>query len=122
MFYKYHGRVSRVVDADTVDAELDLGFGIKMHQRFRIDEYDAPETWRPRNEAEEKHGKEATQRAIQLLAEEDLVFITSKMPGIFGRYGAQIRLKDGRDYGNVMIQEGFSKKETYDGITIPRGA
>jgi len=122
MFYKYNGRVTRVVDADTVDAELDLGFGITMKQRFRIDEYDAPETWRPRNEAEKKHGEEATTRAIQLLAEEDLVFITSKTIGIYGRYGAQIRLKDGKDYGNTMIAEGFSKKETYDGITIPRGA
>jgi endonuclease YncB( thermonuclease family) len=121
MFYKYHGRVSRVVDADTVDADLDLGFGITMRQRFRIDEYDAPETWRPRNEAEKNHGIEATARAIQLLAEEDLVFITSKTIGIFGRYGAQIILKDGRDFGNVMIQEGFSKKEEYDGITIPKG-
>ena len=114
MFYKYNGRVTRVVDADTVDAELDLGFGITMNQRFRIDGFDAPETWRPRNEAEKKHGEEATARAIQLLAEEELVFITTKVIGIFGRYGAQIILKDGNDYTNVMIQENFSKKETYD--------
>lgn len=121
MFYKYHGRVKRVVDADTVDAELDLGFGIKMHQRFRIDGFDAPETWRPRNEAEKNHGAEATMRAIQLLAEEDLIFLTTKTARFFDQYRAQIRLKDGRDYGNVMIAEGFSKKETYDEITIPKG-
>lgn len=113
MFYKYNGRVTRVVDGDTVDAELDLGFGIMMHQRFRIDEYDAPEIYHPSNEAEKIHGKEATARAIQLLAEEELVFITSKQIGIYGRYGAQIRLPDGRDFGDVMIQEGFSKKEKY---------
>ena len=118
VFYKYNGRVTRVVDADTVDAELDLGFGITMSQRFRIDEYDAPETWRPRNEAEKNHGEEATARAIQLLAEEALVFITTKVIGIYGRYGAQIILKDGRDYGNVMIQEGYAKKENYDELTV----
>jgi len=113
MFYKYKGKVIRVVDADTVDAELDLGFGIIMKQRFRIDGYDAPETYHPRNEAEKIHGKKATTRAIQLLTEEELIFITSKTPGIYGRYGAQIILKDGRYFGNVMIEEGFSKKEEY---------
>jgi len=112
-FYKYKGKVLRVVDADTVDAELELGFGITMTQRFRIDSFDAPETWRPRNEAEKIHGKEATQRAIQLLAEEELIFVTSKTAGIYGRYGAQIFLKDGRDYAEVMIQEGFEKKNEY---------
>lgn len=111
--YKYKGRIKRVVDADTVDAELDLGFGITMTQRFRIDGFDAPETWRPRNEAEKIHGTEATQRAIQLIEEEDLIFITSKTAGIYGRYGAQIFLKDGRDYAEVMLQEGFGKKDEY---------
>jgi len=118
VFYKYNGKVTRVVDADTVDAELDLGFGITMNQRFRIDGFDAPETWRPRNEAEKKHGVEATARAIQLLAMESLVFITTKTIGIYGRYGAQIILKNGKDYANTMIQEGFSKKESYDGSTV----
>jgi len=113
MDYKYKGKVLRVVDADTVDAELDLGFGITMKQRFRIDGYDAPETWRPINEAEKIHGKEATRRAIQLLVKEELIFNTSKEVGIYGRYGAKIFLKDGRDYGEIMIEEGFAKKNEY---------
>jgi len=112
-FYRYKGKVLRVVDADTVDAELELGFGITMTQRFRIDSFDAPETWRPINEAENIHGKEATARAIQLLSEKDLIFITSKTAGIYGRYGAQIFLEDGRDYAKIMIKEGYSKKDEY---------
>ncbi len=111
--YQYKGKVSRVVDGDTVDAELDLGFGIKMNQRFRIADYDAPETWRPRNEAELQHGKEATKRAMELLMNKDLLFRSSKIPGIYGRYGATIWLEDGKDFGQVMIQEGFSKREEY---------
>lgn len=102
-----------VVDADTVDAELDLGFGIKMTQRFRINDYDAPETWRPRNEAEEKHGTAATLRAKDLLLEKDLYLKSSKIPGIYGRYGATIWLEDGRDFAEVMIIEGFEKLDTY---------
>jgi endonuclease YncB( thermonuclease family) len=111
--YEYKGRVLRVVDADTVDAQLDLGFGIMMTQRFRIDGFDAPETWRPRNEAEKRHGEQATQRAIELLSEKDLIFATSKTAGIYGRYGAEILLEDERDYAEVMVQEGFAKRDDY---------
>lgn len=111
--YVYKCKIINVVDADTVDAELDLGFGIKMTQRFRINDYDAPETWRPKSEAERIHGHEATTRAIQLLMGKDLYLKSSKVPGIYGRYGGTIWLEDGRDFKDVMISEGFSKKENY---------
>jgi len=111
--YQYKAKVTRVVDADTVDAELDLGFGIKMNQRFRIDGFDAPETWRPLNEAEKEHGERATKRAIELLFDKDLLFRSSKIPGIYGRYGVCIWLPDGRKFSEVMISEGFSKQEEY---------
>jgi len=111
--YQYKGKVTRVVDADTVDAELDLGFGIKMNQRFRIADYDAPETWRPRNELEAEHGGRATKRAAELLLNKDLLFRSSKIPGIYGRYGATIWLEDGSDFAKVMISEGFEKNEEY---------
>lgn len=112
--YVYKGKVLRVVDADTVDAEVDLGFGIKVTQRFRIDGFDAPETWRPRNEAEEKHGLKATERAKELLLDKNLLFESSKIPGIYGRYGATIWLEDGREFAVVMIEEGFQKQENYE--------
>jgi endonuclease YncB( thermonuclease family) len=112
--YKYKGRVLRVVDADTVDAVLDLGFCLTVEQRFRIDGFDAPETWRPRNEAEAAHGERATKRAVELLMNYDLIFCTSKTAGIYGRYGAQIFLPDGRDYANLMIYEGFEKRPEYE--------
>ena len=112
--YKYKGKVIRVVDADTVDAKLDLGFCLTVEQRFRIDSFDAPETWRPRNEAEAEHGERATKRAIELLMDKDLIFRTSKTAGIYGRYGAQIILPDGRDFANLMIYEGFEKRSDYE--------
>ncbi len=113
-FYKYKGRVHRVVDADTVDAYLDMGFNIFTKQRLRIDAFDAPETWRPRNEAENVHGKAATARAKELLEGFELVFTTSKASGIYGRFGASITLPGGRSFADVMISEGFEKKGSYD--------
>jgi endonuclease YncB( thermonuclease family) len=96
-----------------MDMEVDLGFSIKINQRFRIDGFDAPETWRPRNEAEREHGERATARAIELLMDKEIHIQSSKVAGIYGRYGATIWLEDGSDYAQVMISEGFSKKEKY---------
>ena len=111
--YIYKGKVIRVVDGDTIDAELDLGFGITMKQRFRMNDYDAPETWRPRNEAEEKHGQAAKKRAEELLLGKLIYLKSSKVPGIYGRYGATIWLEDGRDFVEIMISEGFEKRDEY---------
>lgn len=116
--YTYKGEVFNVVDGDTVDAKLDLGFGITMNQRFRIIDLDTPEIFRPRNEAEKQHGREAKLRAQDLLqhgpVSYNLIFHTSKKPGIYGRYAAKITLADDRDFAEVMVSEGYSKKESYD--------
>ena len=111
--YQYKAKVIRVVDADTVDAAVDAGFGLTMTQRFRVNDYDAPETWRPRNEAEKQHGREATVRATQLLIGQDVLLKSTKVAGIYGRFGATIWLEDGSNFAEVMINEGYSKKEDY---------
>ena len=111
--YQYKGKILRVVDADTVDAAVDVGFGLTMTQRFRLNNYDAPETFRPRNEAEKIHGKKATVRAIELLMDKHILIKSTKVAGIYGRFGATIWLEDGRNFAEVMINEGFSKKKDY---------
>jgi len=114
--FTYRGVVKRVVDGDTVDAQLDLGFGILMNQRFRIMDLDTPETWRPKSIAEKEHGTAATERANELLIGHLLIFKSTKVPQIYGRYGAHITLPDDRDFATVMIEEGFSKKESYENV------
>jgi micrococcal nuclease len=111
--YQYKAKVIRIVDADTLDAEVDLGFGITMTQRFRIENYDAPETWRPKSEAESIHGKKATERAMELLMGKDILIKSTKVAGVYGRFGATIWLEDGRNFIDVMISEGLEKKKDY---------
>jgi micrococcal nuclease len=110
--YEYNAKVTRVVDADTVDASVDLGFFISVNTRFRIQDYDAPETWRPRNEAEATHGHKATEFAKSLLVDVPII-IRSYGIGIYGRFSAVITLPDGRDFATVMKEAGFSKLENY---------
>ena len=58
--YEYNVRLVRVVDGDTVDVDIDLGFGIWLHkERIRLYGIDTPES-RTRDLEEKKYGKLAT--------------------------------------------------------------
>ena len=54
--YEYNCKIVRVVDGDTVDVDIDLGFGIWMHkERVRLHGIDTPES-RTRDLEEKKYG------------------------------------------------------------------
>jgi len=110
--YTYNAKILRVVDGDTVTAEVDLGFSIRRKEKFRIAEFDAPESWRPKTQEERIHGNAAKARAMELLTGQEVTIRTGKQ-GKYGRYIAYIDLPDGRDYATTMIQEGFSKRKSY---------
>lgn len=111
--YKYKAKIINIVDGDTFDAEVDVGFSITVTHRFVVEGIDTPETWRPRNEAEKEHGQKATNRAKELLLDKQVIIKSSKFPGIYNRYGATVTLPDGQDYTEIMISEGFEKKVEY---------
>ena len=109
--YEYRAKLVRLLDADTFDATVDLGFNISVMYRFRVRDYDAPETWRPLNEAELEHGKRATEFARNLL--KDSFIIKSYGIGIYGRFSAEVTLLDGRDFVTVMKENQFEKLDSY---------
>lgn len=111
--YTYHAIVARIIDGDTVEAILDLGFNLKYKAKFRIKGFDAPETWRPSNDAEKAHGKAATIFATELLLDKKVIISTESVVGIYGRYLASITLLDGTDFVTAMINNGFQKQSNY---------
>ena len=64
--YNYNATCVKVVDGDTIDAEIDLGFDIKIKKRIRLAGINAPES-RTRNLAEKKMGLASKDRLIELL-------------------------------------------------------
>jgi len=110
--YEYKARVVRIVDADTFDVLVDLGFDLSFKIRIRINDYDAPEIWRPRNQSEAEHGDKATAQANKLVWQKDITIRTYKL-GIYGRYTADVILPDGRSYSTLMKELGFEKSENY---------
>ena len=64
--YIYRGKLERVVDGDTVDALIDVGFDIWVKKRIRYKGLDAWES-RTRNLDEKKKGLAAKARNKELL-------------------------------------------------------
>jgi micrococcal nuclease len=77
--YTYRFVCDRVVDGDTVDGIVDLGFKMFFHTRVRLAGYDAPETWRPASVQEGEAGALVTQYLAQLIEGKDLMLQSQKL-------------------------------------------
>lgn len=108
--YSYNFRLDRVVDGDTIDAFVDLGFGIWTKQRFRLWGIDTPEI-RSRDKEEKAAGFRAKDRLEELLTEnEDIMVQTSKEKGKFGRYLAKLFIMGNttRCINKILVSEGHA--------------
>ena len=64
--YVYKAKLDRVVDGDTLDAIIDLGFDITVHKRIRLAGINAPES-RTRDLEEKKRGLAAKEALLTML-------------------------------------------------------
>jgi micrococcal nuclease len=109
--YEYKCKVLRVVDGDTVDVDIDLGFGIVLSdERVRIMGIDTPES-RTRDKVEKLFGKASKYRLESLLGEIAILKTQinkdgEDMKGKFGRVLGDFVTEDGRMATEVMIDEG----------------
>jgi micrococcal nuclease len=85
--YEYKGVIAKIVDADTLDIKVDLGFQITVHERFRIARIDA---WEVRGKEREKGlvAKAYVEGVMPIGTE--VVIVTNKDKGKYGRYIAEI--------------------------------
>ena len=115
-------KINRVVDGDTIDVTLDLGFSLTKKERVRIAGVDTPEK-RTRDLEEKTLGIDATNWMKEKLTEtikgdEELVIRTELVGGV-GKYGRLLGwLYVGDDEFSLneqMITEGYAWE--YDGGT-----
>ena len=104
--FVYQAELERVVDGDTVDVTLDLGFDVKLHkQRVRLHGIDTPES-RTRNLAEKKLALAAKERLKELCVGRFKVKSLGK-----GKYGRVLGIpytEDGQDICQLLIDEGHA--------------
>ena len=102
--YEYKCNITRVVDGDTVDAEIDCGIDIIYKSRIRLYGIDTPES-RTRDLDEKARGKLASQFIKDKIAEAKLVKVKTKLDkkGKFGRVLGSI-IADDEDLNELMVK------------------
>lgn len=111
--YEYRAKVNRVVDGDTVDIDIELGFDIVLTgQRVRIMGIDTPES-RTSDKVEKKFGLAAKNRLKELLGPTAVLKTQIEKDGDdakgkFGRILADFVAPDGRMVTEIMIEEGHA--------------
>ena len=113
--YRYRARCIRVVDGDTLDLEIDLGFSVFVRERIRLLGIDTPEVYGVKKESEEyQAGKLASNRVTELIMGKDLIIETSKdAKGKYGRYLALVYIDDGTIprplLNDILVTDGLAK-------------
>jgi micrococcal nuclease len=114
--------INRVVDGDTIDVTIDLGFDLYKKERVRIAGVDTPEK-RTRDLDEKKLGIDATnwmkEKLDGAISGDDDLIIRTELVGGMGKYGrllGWLYIGDGETSLNEqMIEEGYAW--AYDGGT-----
>ena len=109
--YEYRSTILRVVDGDTIDVSIDLGFDISHKERVRLYGVDTPELRGGTDES-------------KALAKTATAFVVDRMPigsqqviktqydrrGKYGRILADFLLEDGQSLCELLVSEGLAKR------------
>jgi micrococcal nuclease len=115
-------KINRVVDGDTIDVTIDLGFDLYKKERVRVAGVDTPEK-RTRNLEEKELGIDATnwlkKELDGAIAGDDELTVRTELDGGVGKYGRLLGWlyigDDNVSLNEQMITEGYA--HSYDGGT-----
>lgn len=110
--YEYKAEVIRIVDGDTIELRVDVGFNWSFQENFRFDRIDTAEIYRPRNRQERIHGIESTNWLKSVILGKTIDIKTSKN-GKYGRWLIDFWL-DGVNIQDEMFKLGFEKRSSYE--------
>ena len=103
--YEYNCKIVRVVDGDTVDVDVDLGWSTwRCGERIRLYGIDTPEC-RTRDAEEKAAGLLAKAFVEQALHVGGTYKLTTKEKGKFGRYLGVIKLTDDTSINVALVTE-----------------
>ena len=113
--FQYAAKVVRVIDGDTLDLLVDLGFYVKTQIRVRVASIDTPEL-RSESLAEREHAAEAAEYVRLMLPVGTGVIITTAKPGAYSRWDANVYFSRNStivSLANELFLAGYSKRPTY---------
>ena len=122
--------IHKVVDGDTIDADIDLGFDISLTKRIRLAGVDTPES-RTTNANEKKYGLESKDWLKKRCENAKDILIKTELPDSTEKYGRIIGYLfingEETSLNNQMIAEGYAwnydggtKKKNFDELLAKR--
>ena len=111
--HEYKVNILKVVDGDTVDVDIDLGFGVWLrNERVRIVGIDCPES-RTSDKIEKVFGEAAKQRLTSLLSSEAVLKsqvskMGENMKGKFGRILGDFKTINDQIVSTTLMEEGHA--------------
>ncbi len=112
--YNYDVEIRRVVDGDTVDVIIDLGFKTYVKRRIRMYGINSPES-RTRDLEEKARGIASKERLEELL-EDNKIVMRSWGSGKYGRTLGELFIEKETDFGpdftninQLLVKEGFAE-------------
>ena len=92
--HEYHCVITRIIDGDTIDVDIDLGFDCWLHkQRIRLHGIDTPES-RTRDLEEKKYGLAAKAFVEKFIPLGSTALLKTKEKGKYGRYLGDFKVKN----------------------------
>lgn len=131
--YEYTATLIRVIDGDTVDVILDLGFSLFKRERIRLAGIDTPET-RTKNLEEKLFGMEAKDYVTERLTNADKIVCKTIKEGKYGRVLGWLYLTEDSlessislnqeliNYGYAWEYDGGKKEKDLSSLRIKREA
>jgi micrococcal nuclease len=120
--YEYNCKIVRVVDGDTVDVDIDLGFDTwKCGERIRLYGIDTPEC-RTRNATEKAAGFLAKAFVEDVLHVGGIYKLTTRDKGKYGRYLGTIKIDGDLTINAALVSENLAVPYTGEGkyVTKPK--
>ena len=111
--YKYRANLVRIIDGDTIEADIDLGFRIKIRQKIRLFGINTADL-RSKNEVNRQLAKAAKRRLEELLRPLNGEFnLLSHGVGKFGRCLGEIFVNE-ECINDILLSEGLADKYEED--------
>lgn len=115
--YQYSCTVKRILDGDTFEGMIDLGFKIYMDKSVRLKGFDAPEK-NSKFEAEQVHAQEARAFVEKVLPIGTKVVLVTAKTAIYDRIEAAVYYIDPKTKAQLSLRDvlaanGFAKRASY---------
>lgn len=107
--YEYKAILKKLVDGDTMDLIIDVGFKMTTTQRVRLKGVNTPETWRRKKTSDEYKKGMAAKKFVANRFKENKNTATIKSDaetGVYGRYIVEVLFEDSKtSLNDELIQK-----------------